>query len=383
MLTGLSELGCETVFAGSTLFSETQWTAESIENLKKAWVKDVCIYYASVADFRGAARIRKFHDFFGKTPPVNSRLYTPGRLKKFFSELVSRVKPDLILMNYAHWDGLLEHGKLGSVRRAIEIHDLITLNVRMWTALGKSLPPVPLESEKISDNLLQEDFFEKLELRADPAEFRVYDKYDFTITLSSGEEEQIKRNTHKTKTVLIPMTFDPVVIPNSYSGNAVFPTGPHPYNVQGYFYFLKRVLPAVLKKAGDFRLEMTGYWCNHVKEEKDVILGGFVQDMKDLYRDARFLICPVFGGTGQQVKIVEAMAHGVPVVALAFSAQASPIRHGINGFIANNAEEFAEYAIHLWNDKELCRRMGDAARDSVGAGFSRELLLQKLSLILE
>lgn len=53
-----------------------------------------------------------------------------------------------------------------------------------------------------------------------------------------------------------------------------------------------------------------------------------------IYQQAKFAICPLIGGTGQQVKIIEAMAHGLPVVALHNVSESSPIEHGVNGFIA-------------------------------------------------
>ena len=53
-----------------------------------------------------------------------------------------------------------------------------------------------------------------------------------------------------------------------------------------------------------------------VRPAESVTLRGFVNDLDPLLASARFAICPVFGGTGQQIKIVEAIARGLPVVAL-------------------------------------------------------------------
>ena len=86
-----------------------------------------------------------------------------------------------------------------------------------------------------------------------------------------------------------------------------------------------------------------------------------------------------FWGTGQQIKIVEAMAHGVPVVALRDSAERSPLQHGISGLVANNADEFGDYTIRLWNDADLCRKLGDAARETIAREFSRTRLAERLS----
>ena len=42
------------------------------------------------------------------------------------------------------------------------------------------------------------------------------------------------------------------------------------------------------------------------------------------------------------MKIVDAMAHGLAVVATRSSASSSPIVDGVNGFIVDSAEEFAD-----------------------------------------
>jgi glycosyltransferase involved in cell wall biosynthesis len=105
--------------------------------------------------------------------------------------------------------------------------------------------------------------------------------------------------------------------------------------------------------------------------------------MEPLYNSARFLVCPVFGGTGQQVKVVEAMAHGVPAVALRVAADRSPIQHEVNGMIANNAEEFAEHVLRLWKDPKLCAQLGDAARKTVAQEFSPTRLVEALSMMVQ
>jgi glycosyltransferase involved in cell wall biosynthesis len=67
---------------------------------------------------------------------------------------------------------------------------------------------------------------------------------------------------------------------------------------------------------------------------------------------------------------LEAMAHGVAVITLPGAARSSPIRHGQNGLVANNAREFAEYVVQLSRDRELCRRLGQAARETIASEYS-------------
>jgi glycosyltransferase involved in cell wall biosynthesis len=109
---------------------------------------------------------------------------------------------------------------------------------------------------------------------------------------------------------------------------------------------------------------------------------GYADDFRSVLAEAAFLVCPVFGGTGQQVKIVEAMAHGLAVVALRDAAERSPLEHGISGLVADTAEEFAEHVLTLWKDRALCRALGQAARRVVTEQLSEGRLMDALTPML-
>jgi hypothetical protein len=382
MLSGLREIGCEVTLLSSTLSTDSEWQTASVGTLKANWATDVLVYEASAVDHGFVTLLKGLYWLLRRNPPVNSALRTPPGMRRWFERTLHEISPDVVLMNYAHWDGLVNHRRFRSLLRIIDILDLVTLNVRMRRALDRRLPSPPISADAVADLVLQEDFYEKLALTVDPREFHIYDKYNYAIAISSQEAEAVERNTARTKVRFIPMTQKPSYMANTYEGPGLFPTGPNPFNIQGYLYFVKRVLPRVQGKARDFSLHVTGYCCDRVCPTEGVVLSGHVPDLKEVYRSASFMVCPVFGGTGQQIKILEAMAHGVPVIALRCVADRSPIRHGVNGLIAHNAEEFAEHVLQLWNNRELCRELGQAARETIAAEFSPARLLEELACIL-
>jgi glycosyltransferase involved in cell wall biosynthesis len=89
----------------------------------------------------------------------------------------------------------------------------------------------------------------------------------------------------------------------------------------------------------------------------------------------------VLGKTGQQIKIVEAMAHGLPVVVTRAAAESAPLQHGQTGLVANDAAEFAAYVIQLWRDRELCQAMGRQARAVIVNDYSLPQLVRWLEPI--
>lgn len=384
ILTGLRKLGTEVIFLSSTLTSETPWNSFSIQALEANLVKKVLIYEAGSWDLRFIANYVRFNRLIGRTLPLSSAANTPPGMRRWFSQLLKHYQPDLIFMNYFFWDSLLEHTKLKSIPTVVETHDLFTLNTKMRTVTEGCFNYSGTKIDHVSSEILAEDFFEKLQLAPDPEEFKIYDQYRYTIAISQREAEKISNNTHSTQVCLIPVTQAlPHQLSNQYTGPALFTTGPNPFNLQGYFYFVQNVLPKILKNDPSFILQVTGACCNQVSPTNGVLLSGFVPTLQPAYESARFLICPVFGGTGQQVKIVEAMAYGVPVIALKAAAEMSPIQHGVNGLVANNSEEFADYAIQLWHDTALCRQFGHAAKETIATEFSMARLLEGLSTLIQ
>lgn len=383
IISGLKEIGCEVTLVSSVTTAFPQWNSDSIQELKATLIKDIYIYEPQLLDRKFIELFESYYKYINRRIPFNSKRNCPPGMRRWFTQVVQEVSPDAIIMNYAYWDGLIDHHQFSSTLRIMETIDLLTLNLQMSEVLQNNLPAAPVSVDAVKDQLLQEDFYDKLNLSVLPQEFRVYDKYDYTIAISQQEANLIKQKTGKTNVIHIPMTQKPHHISNCYSGPALLPTGPNLFNIQGYLYFVKKVLPLVRRSINSFSLQVTGY-CNEdrVRPEPGVVLSGFVPDLEAVYKSAQFVVCPIFGGTGQQVKIVEAMARGVPVIALRAAADRSPIEHGVNGLVANNAEEFAEHVIHLWNNVELCGRLGRAARDTISNNFSEGQLINSLLSIM-
>jgi glycosyltransferase involved in cell wall biosynthesis len=386
VIDGFKELGCEITLASSTLSTEQPWTAPIIQSVKEDGIKEVEIYEPSSLDRQVQRGLRRFYWLRKKTPPLGSRIDTPPGLRRWFARLVKRIAPDVLVINYAFWGTLLDGlggRRAQTVVKVMETIDLLSLNLQMWQLLEKHLPPPPIDASAIDDQILEEDFFTRHRLAVHPEEYAIYDKYDYTIAITRQEAETIRQNTQRTRVLNIPMTQSPRYITNRYDGHALFPTGPNPFNMQGYFYFVKRVLPLVRRREPSFRLQVTGYCSERVSPEENIILSGFVPDLEAVYESARFVVCPIFGGTGQQVKIVEAMARGVPVVALRAVSERSPIQHGINGLVADTAEQFAEHVCRLWDDPELCRQLGHEARKTIAAEASQSHIANALATMFD
>lgn len=105
--------------------------------------------------------------------------------------------------------------------------------------------------------------------------------------------------------------------------------------------------------------------CGHIIE-----MGGFYTGL-DVYLNTSL-------HEGIPMSILEAMAHGLPVIAPKVGGIAEIIEDGVEGFLVSsrNPEDFAEQCVRLQNT-ELRQRMGRAARAKIERAFSAETMAQQ------
>lgn len=104
----------------------------------------------------------------------------------------------------------------------------------------------------------------------------------------------------------------------------------------------------------------------------NVTITGWVDDIRSAYDDCSIFVAPIWSGTGQQNKILEAMAMGVPVVTT------SSVNKAIGGvpdehiLIAENADVFHQQIQRLSTDNVLYNKIVKSALEFVKANFSWE-----------
>lgn len=81
-------------------------------------------------------------------------------------------------------------------------------------------------------------------------------------------------------------------------------------------------------------------------------------------------------------KLIQVMAAGKPVIASPVGANRQVVQHGVNGFLADTTDEWAD-ALRKLADPELRRRMGEEARKTVAEGYSTAVIAPRLGSILK
>lgn len=120
-----------------------------------------------------------------------------------------------------------------------------------------------------------------------------------------------------------------------------------------------------------------------LEAEPHVALTGWLDDIRDGYRRGKIFVAPLFAGSGQQNKILEAMSLGMPCIVTSIVNEAIGGEHGKHVLVANSIEEFVESTIQLLEDEQLRTSMGKAARQYVQQTYDWESVGKRVVSFLE
>ncbi len=88
-----------------------------------------------------------------------------------------------------------------------------------------------------------------------------------------------------------------------------------------------------------------------------------------MLRTAALTIVPLESGGGTRIKVLEAMAEGVPVVATRLAVEGLDLAEGLDYVAAETDEELAGAAVSLLQDANLARAISERARVRAISGF--------------
>lgn len=107
-------------------------------------------------------------------------------------------------------------------------------------------------------------------------------------------------------------------------------------------------------------------------------LSGYIPDAAAFFRCCTVLAYPLSRGSGMKVKILEAMAYGVPVVTTTEGIEGVDAENGLHAFVEDDDERFAERVVELLSDRDRRIRMTRAARALIEERYSHEATVSRI-----
>jgi glycosyltransferase involved in cell wall biosynthesis len=116
-------------------------------------------------------------------------------------------------------------------------------------------------------------------------------------------------------------------------------------------FLLEQVLPRVWSDFADASLLLVGPGLERsVSEDPRVRALGFVEDLAGAYARARCALVPLLQGGGSPLKLIEALAYGLPVIATPRAAAGLQLHDGQDCLIADGGQAFADALARVLRD---------------------------------
>jgi sugar transferase (PEP-CTERM/EpsH1 system associated) len=137
-------------------------------------------------------------------------------------------------------------------------------------------------------------------------------------------------------------------------------------NIEGAVSFAREVWPSLHARQPELVFTIVGR--DPSREVRALALTpgieitGTVNDVRPFYRNAVAAIVPLNVGGGSRLKILEAMAAGVPVVSTTLGAEGLDVQHEENILMADTKEQLVEAIVSVVEDQEQRNRLGAAGR---------------------
>ena len=110
----------------------------------------------------------------------------------------------------------------------------------------------------------------------------------------------------------------------------------------------------------------------------NLIMKGEVDDAEQFMKERGVMLVPLFSGSGIRIKILEAMAWGVPVIATSKAVEGLGVESGRHVLITDDPAQFADFANQLLKDKNRAEQLVQNAYGFVQENYSNNRLTKNL-----
>lgn len=277
-------------------------------------------------------------------------------MKKQFDEILQQEAYDFIIISYVYWANLISSGAVGETRTVLDLSDFITLN-RFDTSGG---------DVKIG-GMIEE-------------EIRRVNLFDTVMCISADEQTFFSQFAVKPRYYYVPffMKKKETTGETEPPHDILFIGSDNPHNKKGLTWFFENVVPLL---DTTYRILIVGKISKYVNTRDNVTCLSFVEDLGGVYGKSRISICPLLGGTGMKIKVVEALSFGLPVVTTSRGVSGFPCKIENGCMVADSPDAFARSIHRLLTDDRFYREHSDRAATFFLRHFEESVVARRLDEI--
>jgi glycosyltransferase involved in cell wall biosynthesis len=147
-------------------------------------------------------------------------------------------------------------------------------------------------------------------------------------------------------------------------------------NINGINWFFEKIYTLL---SSDIKILIVGKITKHIDSYPNVTKLSYVEKIDEVYFNSKISINPLIDGTGMKVKVIESLAHGVPVVSTSRGLVGIPKRFLGKFLIADNPDDFAKTIHQLLSDKNLHRDNCETAYNTFMHLFEKNVVINTLN----
>lgn len=287
----------------------------------------------------------------------------PNGLDEFVAELHKKEHFNYVMVEYVYMSKALT--KLGKeVTKILDTHDILADRAYMYYDMGVKPKTFYTSKGQERKGLLRADII--LAIQKDERKYFINQLRNKRKVLTVGNYFETVTNAKicpQKKVLFVGSNNDP--------------------NREALQYFLNHIWKEVKKRVPDAEFLIAGDVSSSVSDSDLYTRVGYVEDLSDVYKEARVVVNPMLSGTGLPIKSIEAMAYGKAMV-MTESGARGLYREGKEPkafLLAKDTEDFIEKLIRLLNDDKMteqvqkyCRKFVERYNDRIFQVIKKDII---------
>jgi glycosyltransferase involved in cell wall biosynthesis len=316
-------------------------------------------------------RVPDFRPHWLSVRPFLAREFSTPEMYRLVAAEFRKARVDVLQCEYLQMAQFRRSGVL----TVLTLHEMLSANARDAFLRERS----PAQKLKLFYRWMQMLRYEVL----------MSSKFDRIVTMTAHDKEYLRSYLPNADIRPIPIGIDPA----EFTPRQEEPTAPvevlfvgnfrHSPNVEAAEFLVQEVAP----RFPQIQFRIPG---SHVSDllrmsaGANVSFPGYIVDTRILYhRPNTIVAAPLFSGTGQRVKLLEAFSMACPVVTTTVGAFGFPVRNGGQALIADDADTFAAALRELIRSETLRSDLGRRAREMILSEFDWAKIGEELLNVVE
>jgi glycosyltransferase involved in cell wall biosynthesis len=210
-------------------------------------------------------------------------------------------------------------------------------------------------------------------------EAKVSGTFDVNVFVSQPDEKLLNERVPGLCTAIVPNGVDIEYFMPNQGPDApalIYTGGMNMFaNRDAVMFFLSDIWPLIRTRVPGVRFYAVGQdppreLSALAERDPQVVVTGYVTDVRPLVRDASVYVVPLRVGGGTRLKVLDAMAMGKAMVSTSIGCEGLDVRPDEHLLVADTPEQFADRTVALLEDKNRRFSLGRAARELVERRYS-------------